>query len=427
MKSALILFALLQGDPGQPAEPMPIGLSHGPFQGHTTPSSALVWARATKPGTYQLRMTPKDDLARPEFSAQATLDSDLTLRWSLERLESGKTYEYRIHHEELPLGAVARLRAAPALDAPQVRLAFASCANEKRFPVQAGWKRMVDEGAQALILLGDMPYIDSTDLAVQRRRYREFYAHPSVLEGLGQLPFYATWDDHDFGRDDTDGRLPGKENSRQAFEEYHANPGYGEGGRGIYTSFRRGPIEVFLLDTRSFAGTEPSPVDGEKTTLLGEAQLAWLKRGLTASSATFKVLASGMIWNGATRPGKKDHWMTYPHERQAIFEFIGEHGISGVLLVGGDIHRSRALRYPTRDVVGYDLVEFISSPLANTVIESANAPSPHLLHDVGESETFLLLDADLESVPASLTGRCLNAEGEVLFEVASTLTELSRP
>ena len=96
---------------------------------------------------------------------------------------------------------------------------------------------------------------------------------------------YATWDDHDFGRNDTNGNLPGKENSRRAFVEYHANPSYGDGKQGIYTKFRRGNVEVFLLDTRFFAATEMSPIAPDKPTLLGKQQWRWLLDGLKQSSS----------------------------------------------------------------------------------------------------------------------------------------------
>jgi alkaline phosphatase D len=400
-------------------------VSHGPFLGHAGPGSARVWARASEEGEFDLQVVAPDGGASTLRRATALAKNDLTLSWELEGLAPGQEYSYRILHDGQSIGELSRLRAGPADDSDRVKIAFASCANEKRFPKQAGWGRILEEGAEALVLLGDMPYIDSTELAVQRRRYREFYSVPEIALALGTVPFYATWDDHDFGRNDTDGQLPGKENSRQAFIENHANPSYGNGETGIYCNFRRGPVEVFLLDARTFAGTQPSPIDPEKPTLLGSLQWAWLRESLAASTAPFKVLATGMIWNGATRPGKRDHWMTYPYERQAIFDFLGTNQISGVVLVGGDIHRSRALRYPTEDSVGYQLTELITSPLANTVIESANAPSPHLLHDVGEQETFLLLEANMESTPPSLVGTCMNAAGKSLFVVELDLTGLT--
>jgi len=418
--SLLALLALVL----QEAAPAP-SLSHGPFFGHADSTSATVWARATTAGEYPMLVWHGSGEDRRVIVARAAEEGDFTLKWHADDLDPDAEYRFQITHGDTLFGSARTLRPAMPVDAKRVQLGFASCANEMRFPEQAGWARMIEVGAEALVLLGDMPYIDSTELAVQRRRYREFYSNPDVAGALGAVPFYATWDDHDFGRNDTNGLLPGKENSRRAFIENHANPSYGENDSGIYTRFRRGPVEVFLLDARTFAGTEPSPVDAEKTTLLGAAQWEWLKRELAASTAPFKVLATGMIWNGATRPGKKDHWMTYPHERQAVFEYIGEKRISGVVLIGGDIHRSRALRYPTTESVGYELTELITSPLANTVIEAANAPSPYLLHDAGQQETFLLLTADMTAEPPTLVGKCLNAAGEELFVVALDLAQLT--
>ena len=93
--------------------------------------------------------------------------------------------------------------------------------------------------------------------------------------------------------------------------------------------------------------------------------------------------------------------------------------------MGGDIHRSRVLRYPTKNTVGYDLTEFISSPLANTVIETADVASPYLLHDVGQQETFMVLTADtLKEGKESLLMRCMNAQGEELFRTQLLLSEL---
>ena len=416
MKYAL-LVALVPLSLGQDTPPL---LSHGPFLGHADVDRGTVWARASSPGEFVLSLSLGDG-SSSNHSATAEAERDLCLRWDVDSLEPGQAYTCTIG--AAPSGERAcdpfTLRTPIAHDIPRVtRIAFGSCAHEGRFPTQPVWSRIAQTGAEAVVVLGDTPYIDSTDLAVQRRRYREFYGALPELQALVRAtPLYATWDDHDFGRNDTTGVLPGKENSRRAFIEYHGNPEYGREEEGIFTRFRRGAIEVFLLDTRWFAGTEDSPHDEGGKGLLGALQWEWLERELRASTATFKVLASGMIWNGATRPGKRDHWMTYPGERQAIFDMIGKHSIPGVVLVGGDIHRTRALRYPTTKSAGYELFEFITSPLANTVIQTANAPSEHLLHDAGVQQTFLLLTADTTAKPATLSARFLDHEGAELFAV----------
>jgi alkaline phosphatase D len=276
----------------------------------------------------------------------------------------------------------------------------------------------------AVVLLGDTPYIDSTDLAVQRRRYGEFVAVRELTDLLRSRPLYATWDDHDFGRNDSDGRLGGKQNARQAFLEYHANPSYGDGDEGVYTSFRLGGVEVFLLDTRWFAGTGPSPI-AEGLTMLGLQQWEWLREGLRASDAPFKVLASGLVWNGAVRPGKPDHWDSYPAEREALFRFLGEERISGVVLMGGDVHRTRVLRYPTEEVVGYALTELITSPIHDGVIVEADAPHPALVFDSGTPHSFLLLTIDTTVQPATLHASFQDGNGIELYTLtldASALT-----
>ena len=228
------------------------------------------------------------------------------------------------------------------------------------------------------------------------------------------MPIYGIWDDHDFGRNDTDGNLEGKENSRDAFIEHYtplANETFGNGQEGVYTSFVLGNVEVFLLDTRYFAATEPSPFDADKPTLLGNDQWRWLVNGLEDSQADFKILCCGMIWNGAVRPGKQDHWATYPHEYDALMQFISEEKIDGIVLVGGDIHRSRCIVHNTAATAGYDITELITSPMHHRIIETANQPHDGLQFDAGAPHSFLLLETGTnDQGQPTLTARFLAAE-----------------
>ena len=184
---------------------------------------------------------------------------------------------------------------------------------------------------------------------------------------------------------------------------------------------RRGPFEVFLLDTRWFARTEQSEHDPEQFSLLGAAQWKWLREGLRASEAPFKVLACGMVWNGAVRPLKTDHWGAYPAEFEGLCRFLGDEGITGVLLVGGDIHRPRAIEHDTAGTVGYPLLELISSPMHERVIGSANRPHPGLLFDSGKGQVVLELSATEDQVRATF-----HRPEEVLFAVTRTASELAR-
>jgi alkaline phosphatase D len=297
-------------------------------------------------------------------------------------------------------------------DDTSARIAFGSCANEKEGSSKV-WNRMNEVGIDALVLLGDTPYIDTTDLAVQRRRYQEFAAVPAFAKLVAHTPVYSTWDDHDFGRNDTDGNLEGKENSRKAFSEHRPNPSVGENDQGIYTSFKKGPVEVFLLDARWFARTERS--ENNIPTLLGAQQWEWLERELKASTSPYKILASGMIFNGATRPGKTDHWGEYPTEYFRLLSIIKRESISGVVLVSGDIHWSRVINHNTKSKIGYDLIEFVTSPIHEKLISAANASHEGDVFSVGEINSYLLLHATTVDEKLTLTMNITNASGEALF------------
>ena len=166
-------------------------LTHGPFLGHAGPDRAWVWARGATAGEYTLVWSRGEEEHR--LAARTDESRDGTLRWLVTGLEAGEAVSFDVLHGDELVHTGGRLRAGPEPAASRVRVAFASCANEVRFPVQAGWGRMLEEGAEALFLLGDMPYIDSTELDVQRRRYREFYRVPEIARALTAVPFYATW------------------------------------------------------------------------------------------------------------------------------------------------------------------------------------------------------------------------------------------
>lgn len=377
-------------------------LTHGPMVGHVSDAEVHLWARVLGDEPVAAVLEWSDGTQSNVLTPDPASDSCMT--WTFSGLPSDTSCRYTIRAGEAILaGGTLRTAPEPETTASQT-IAFVSCADEDE-PTGTAWRRMRMRMPDAVVLLGDTPYIDSTNLDHQRARYRAFSAAPEFARLMREVSTYGTWDDHDIGRNDTNGVLDGKERSRQAFMEYRANRSFGEGDDGVYTSFRRGPVEVFVLDTRWFAGTEGAISDPEGVTLLGAAQWAWLERGLRESTAPCKILACGMIWNDATRPGKTDHWGRYPHEREALFRFIGDNEIEGVVLVGGDIHWSRVVRHDAGELAGRDLIEFIVSPLHDRLISAADAPHPGVVWSKGIPHVFLEIEADRDGVKARFVDR----------------------
>ena len=302
-----------------------------------------------------------------------------------------------------------------------VTAAFASCANDTSIPV---WERMDLLGVDQVFMMGDTPYIDSTDLAVVRQKHRAFLNTPTLAAMGKHTSCVGVWDDHDFGLNNGNGLtvMAGKPNMRQAFVEYRAHAQFGNGTEGVYHKTDLGVMEVFLLDPRWWSETGPSPVDPAQKTCFGADQLEWVKSSLKASRAPFKVLAIGEIWQDK-KNSETDDLYTYWYERDALLDFVRNERIPGVVLIGGDIHVSRYLKHPRR--VGYDLHDFVTSPAHTSTIPSLNVPHPSLEWSSEQPQQFLTLKADTRGKPAVLTARYLLKDGTVQKELVIPYDQLT--
>ncbi|WP_285566487.1 alkaline phosphatase D family protein [Streptomyces sp. RTGN2] len=420
--------------------PMPPEQPVGPMVGHTEPGNARIWARPGLDSSLYSRwncayrqLGGKGNRAWRTVTTAVDPGNDNTLIARLRGLAPDTAYEFTLTPVREAAGftpMTGSFTTSPDPDRPSVvTMGMGSCGPSVPDHV---WTAIMDEGCDSFVMLGDTPYVDSSDLEVARRKHRTFLVQPEISRLVSSMPVWATWDDHDFGGNDFHGDYKSKRQNRTAFVNYRANPSFGQtadgkiltqrtDGEGVYTSFRRGPIEVFLLDPRWFSRTAPSWADSTQVTCLGTVQWDWLRERLSRSTAPFKAIATGMIWDDKQN-AEKDDWATYSYERDAIYDFIAAEKIPGCFLIGGDIHVSRALSYGPR--VGYDLWQFIVSPLHDSTIPSLNVPSPYLVHSAVEPHVFLKLVADTTLDMPTLTATWINRDAERLFEVTRTAAEL---
>jgi alkaline phosphatase D len=121
---------------------------------------------------------------------------------------------------------------------------------------------------------------------------------------------------------------------------------------------------------------------------------------------------------------ESDHWGTYLHELRALQKFIKDEGITGVVLVGGDIHVSRVLRYPTTKRAGYDMVQLIASPIHHRVLPQLNIFHMDLVRSASEPNVFMRVDVDSTVSPATLEATLINKNGEHVFSYRLTEDDL---
>jgi len=340
----------------------------GPMIGAPGPNHFSVWVRASSAIDVTLEYSTDRNFSKvlTGSSAPARADRDCCVVLRAEGLQPETTYWYRLkyageldRYQFLP----HKTRTAPAGKA-DFRIAFGSCCRIQFDPDQRIWNTVRGLEPDMFFWLGDNIYADSDQPAT----LADLYGRGRVVERLEPFlrstPQLATWDDHDFGYNDSDGRSPYKAQSLQVFKNFWANPGYGEAGNpGVYFSQHYGGVDFFVLDGR-YHRSPAAQQDNAFKTMLGAAQKAWLKRELKASRTPFKVLAIGGGWSSAENEKDGDSWGVFLTERNEIFDFIRDQGIEGVVCISGDSHMGELNCIPRSANGGYDIYDFCSSPLA---------------------------------------------------------------
>ncbi len=389
--------------------PGPAFLHAGPMIGHVADHTARLWAKGSNQGRLAFRIGLQSDLSdgRVVEAPAMVEDASFTSQVQVDGLTAATRYYYAPVIDGTP--ALARpfpsfvTAAAPERRGP-LRVAFGSCVGRRGHDAAAAFGEMAARAhLDILLMLGDNHYGDTTDPAL----LRDYYHMQRTVHGFAQLirekPVYAIWDDHDYGPNNSDGTTAGKEDSLRVFKQWWANPAYGEEGNpGCYYRFSRDGVDFFMLDSRYYRTPNKTKEDGSKT-MLGARQLQWLKDGLAASKARFKVVACGSEWQTLTQP---DCWSSFARERQEIFDHITASKIGGVILLSGDRHFCAGYQVQER------FLEFTSGPLG-----SGNATlqeNPERFTGADEGKLWMVLDFDTSASPPTLHYEIWQAGGGLL-------------
>lgn len=267
-------------------------------------------------------------------------------------------------------------------DAPLERIAFGSCA--RQYEPQPIWDAVVEMKPQRFLFIGDNIYGDSEDMEVLRAKYAQLGAQSGFQKLKQTCPVLATWDDHDFGKNDAGADYSMRRPSQQLFLDFFgaAADDVRRTRDGVYSSYVLGPVgrrtQIILLDTRFFRSPlKPTtrtaePGEGFRgrygenvdpgATILGEEQWRWLAEQLKVP-AELRVIASSV--QVVAYENGWETWGNFPKERKRLFDLLRETKTSGVVLLSGDRHLAEISCLPAdhADGVGYPLFDVTSSSL----------------------------------------------------------------
>ncbi|GAA0897690.1 alkaline phosphatase D family protein [Virgisporangium ochraceum] len=395
---------------------------HGVASGDPLPDGILLWTRVTPtpdaaPGSgagpeVTVRWQVASDPAFAAVVAAGSVETgparDHTVKVDVRGLGPATPYWYRFGLGDV-WSATGRTATASAPDTElaSLRAGIVSCADWEA-GYFGSYRLLAARGDLDLVIhLGDyiyeygtggfpgsdgvvrqhQPANETLTLADYRIRHGLYKTDPDLQALHAAVPWVVTWDDHEIANDAWSG---GAENHDPATEgDYatrraNAHKAYFEwmpvrtgDNNTIYRRLRFGRLaELSMLDLRTYRSQQASgtAVDDPARTITGDAQMEWLKQGLTSSTARWKLVGNSVMISrldvgalpawllgplaqliGVPQNGfalNADQWDGYNADRDELVAHLRAHNTRDVVFLTGDIHTSWANELVTRTTVG---------------------------------------------------------------------------
>lgn len=321
----------------------------------TVPVEQLEGACPTSPGKVRVRYGTRVDLADAKATAwvEVSEKTDGIHAFTLKELRHGTVYHYAAETagadstpDNPPL--IGRFETAPPAVTPAaIRFCVMTCQGypDRGHPDGHGiYPSMLALKPQFACLTGDLVYYDNDEpravsARLARYHWERMFSLPRLLEFTRNVGTYWLKDDHDTLNDDSwPGRSMGELTFAQGQEIFRQQAPLAAGP--AYRTFRWGrDLQVWFTDGRDHRSPNNAP-DGPAKTIWGAEQLAWFKRTVRESDATWKVLVSPTPLVGPDRKGKKDNHAndSFRHEGDAIRAWLKENVPDNFFVVCGDRH-----------------------------------------------------------------------------------------
>ncbi len=236
---------------------------------------------------------------------------------------------------------------------PLKRFIFGSCNDQTK--AQPLWQDMLKRRPDLFIWGGDNVYVDREPKTNLARAFRKQLANKDYRRFRSKIKIIGTWDDHDYGGNNTNGFYPRKREAQRVFLDFMREPADSprREQEGIYVSYRFGRIKFILLDNRYFLDLDPNAA------VLGEEQWKWLEDELRGSDAEVTFIQSGLSILSPVIPFSDGTWANYPKERNRLLDLVERMQTKGVVFLTGDMHFSSIFRRRGH-------LEFMSSGMTHT-------------------------------------------------------------
>ena len=333
----------------------------------------------------------------------------------VEGLEPGTEHFYRFRAGR-ELSPVGRFRTLPAEGEPAESFSFGlvSCQAWYHGHFTAHRHLAAEEELDLVVFVGDYIYeygITETNLWRQgaevgeahrveietleqyRLRYALFKSDPHLQAVHARAAAVAVWDDHEVQNNYTgalsDTGIPEDDFAHRiavAYRAFYENMPLDVAAlpdgtdTDITDGFDVGSLARFsLLDSRQFRDAKPADAaeqHREDRTILGTEQEEWVGERLASSTATWNLLANGVVLVPIDE-ASTDMWDGYPAARRRLLAQMAE--ASNPVMLTGDIHKHVAAEIPADPddpAAGALGVELVCTSIASDGDGAADAGTP---------------------------------------------------
>ena len=336
---------------GVPRNPMAFVV--GMMAGDAEPSRAMIWTQYS--GKRELRARVSEVTA--DMPTKVVLERVVTpaaggyVHLDAEGLSPGTEYQYAFLEYDgakyVGRSDLGRFRTAIADDA-LTALSFGgtSCNHINGAPF-ASLAFAASAKLDFFIHCGDHIYGDAAEtLAEYRAVYDKYWAVKNLAATHRSTGLYTIWDDHEVLNNWGSDTVPAArvDAARRAFFEYRAFRKHTTSPNRLWRSFRWGKTaEIFILDVRGERLKKtrllPSGAANPDAQFISQAQMDWLKAGLSASKAVFKFIVTSKYFSGPNNVGDEDSWPGFPTQRNELMNHIVNEDLTGVWFLTGDVHK----------------------------------------------------------------------------------------
>lgn len=311
------------------------------------------WVRGKVTGaSVRLAVSESEDLSSPTYFGPSAPTAEGVASIAAIGLDGDTRYHYAFEVDGvIDTSKQGRFRTLPPVGEPaNFTIAAAGCAGENaddptytsapgvsNHPV---FDDIVEHDPLFFVHMGDMHYanIGVASQTPYRQAFDAVLAQSRQAALYRQVPIVYTWDDHDFGPNNSDETDLGRDSACLTYRERvpHYTLPAGAGANPIYHSFQVGRVLFIVSDSRSDRNPNSQTDDASKT-LLGAAQKAWFLNLIDTTTASFVVWCNATPW---TVSGvDQDTWGEFSFERAEIAAAISAADLADrICILSADHH-----------------------------------------------------------------------------------------